>query len=465
MTNPMTEASEAYAGQEPFAREEFLDKPGIVGARWWQRSLEAADKAVSRRKAVQAILIAGGVIAGIGVLASVIGAAARDDFRYESRAALDTQKEFGWSFGATTESLTFDGVSKQKFDRDALARLADDLRPALPQAAPWYVPTLFQSVTAVPRSTPREQTTAPVPLKDVLVPISTPAMDTAYRQGKALAALFKDAQATQALREAPLAMALVVVDLPGPEAVAFAAGAASSFVPVFAIDNWPHPRGVVPAHQALAAAAYYQPLFAKHGVSGAHAAPMIVLDRRRLNAYTDDATQFDNRHVARVPGAQALKQLGISHVLYVTPTGTDKELDDLNDDFVLYARAGLDVKVVGADAFAPDANDGAGPDDERPIYYYGGSIGSNGWFWRDYPWARASAGAVAPSRILVGANYVPVPRQTPFSSGAPGPAVQRPRPSGFGTVPVVVSVATGLVLGAKLWRSGSWNRSSGGSGG
>jgi hypothetical protein len=196
---------------------------------------------------------------------------------------------------------------------------------------------------------------------------------------------------------------------------------------------------------------------------------MIVLDRRRLDSYADDATQFDNRHVARVPGAQALKQLGIAHVLYVAPTGMDKELDDLNDDVVLYLRAGIDVKLVGADAFAPDASDGAGPpsgaDDERPFYYYGGSIGSNGWFWRDYPWARSPVGAVAPSRTLAGASYVPVPRQTPFSSGAAGPSATRPRPSGFGTVPVVVSVATGLVLGAKLFRSGSWNRSSGGWGG
>jgi hypothetical protein len=444
---------------EPFAREEFLDKPGIVGARWWQRSLEAAENAVSRRKAVQAILIAGGVIAGIGLLASVVGAAstARDDFRFESRAALETQKEFGWSFGATTESLTFDGVSKQKFDRDALARLADDLRPASPDAAPWYVPTLFQSVTAVPRSTPREQTTPPTPLKEEIVPIFTPAMDTAYRQGKALAALFKDGGAR----------ALVIVDLPGPESVAFAAGASSAFAPAFAIDNWPHPRGVVPAHQALAAAAYYQPLFAKH--SSGHGGPMIVLDRRRLNAYTDDATQFDNRHLARVPGYEALRQLAISRVLYVAPTGTDKELDDLNDDFVRYQRGVFDVKLVGADAFAPDPSDGAGPpsgpDDERPFYYYGGSLGSNGWFWRDYPWARAPAGAVAPSRVLAGATYVPVPRQTPFSSGAPGPTTDRPRPTGFGTVPVVVSVATGLVLGAKLYRSGSWSRSSGGWGG
>src|SRR5271170_5569626 len=75
--------------------------------------------------------------------------------------------------------------------------------------------------------------------------------------------------------------AMVVVDLPGPEAVAFAAGAASAFDPVFALDNWPHPRGVVPAHQTLAAAAYCQPLFARRASgSAAPRWPLLVLDRR-----------------------------------------------------------------------------------------------------------------------------------------------------------------------------------------
>ena len=66
-------------------------------------------------------------------------------------------------------------------------------------------------------------------------------MEVAYRRGKALASLFKGNAAA----------AMVVVDLAGPEAVAFAAGAASAFDPVFAFDNWPHPRGVVPSDNRI----------------------------------------------------------------------------------------------------------------------------------------------------------------------------------------------------------------------
>jgi hypothetical protein len=288
-------------------------------------------------------------------------------------------------------------------------------------------------------------------------------MDVAYRRGRALAALWKGTLKPPAnMGGTPLPpAALVIVDLPGPEAVAFAAGAAAAFDPVFAFDNWPHPKGVVPAHTTVAAAAYYQPLFARHA-AGASAPPLLVLDRNRLAAYSDDASQFDNRHLARLPGIAAIRQIGLSRVLYVTPLDTDKELDDLNDDLVQYAKAGLSVKLLGADAFGPDAGDGAGPpsgpDDDRPYYYYGRSIASNGWFWHDYPWVPLPPGASPPPALsLVGPSYVPAPRVTPFSL--------RTRPSAFGTVPVVVSVATGLILGARLYRSGSWHRSSGGWGG
>ncbi len=452
--------------REPFGREEFLDKPGIIGARWWQRSLQSPVDLAARRNAMVGMLVAGGCLAVLGT-SLVVAAASHgsSDYRYEPRPSLDMQREYGWSFGATAEPLIFDGQSTRPFDRSALARLADDLRPAQREHAPWYVPTLFQSPGAVARSAPQEDATPPTPLGTALVPVFTPAMNVAYRRGKALAELWKGAGAPRAL---------VVVDLPGPEAVAFAAGAATVFDPVFAFDNWPHPRGVVPAHQTLAAAAYYQPLFARHaGGGGGATLPMIVLDRTRLSAYTDDAAQFDNRHVARMPGAPALAQLGIAKVLYVAPTGADKELDDLNDDFVLYGKARLEVKLVGADAFAPDPTDrapsGAATDDDRPYQYYGASLGSHGWFWHDYPWASAAAppgkGPVAPRRALAGATYVPAARATPYSSGAPGLATARPRPPSFGTVPVVISVATGLILGARLFRNGSWNRASGGWGG
>jgi hypothetical protein len=446
---------------EPFQRDESLDKPGIVGARWWQKSLETAPDLMSRRKAVQGILIGAGVVASLGMVMAIAGAASSgsSDYRTEARAALDMQKEYGWSFGAANESLTFDGQSTLPFDRDALRHLADDLRPRAPAHAPWYVPTLFQSPSAVPRSLAQEDTTPITPLAQALVPMFTAAMDVAYRRGKALASLFQG--------ESPAAM--VVVDLPGPEAIAFAAGAAAVLDPVFALDNWPHPRGVVAAHRALAAAVYYQPLFARRSAATG-APPLVVLDQRRLSPYTDDATQFDNRHVARLPGAASLRALGITRVLYVAPTGSDRELDDLNDDFVLYTRAGLEVRLCGADAFGPDPGDGAQAD---APYYYGAHASSHGWFWHDYPWVKRfpsnappkSKPPTAPSVALEGPAYAPAPRATAFSSGAPSATSLRPRPSGFGTVPVIVSIATGLILGAKLFRSGSWNRASGGWGG
>jgi hypothetical protein len=465
----MTEAT-----REPFNREESLNEPGIIGARWWQRSLDVPVDPAGRRAALITMLAAGGVLAGMGVLIASVGSGpSGDDYRTESRAALEMQKEYGWSFGAITESLTFDGVAQKPFDRTRLPYLPDDLRPSLGRYAAFFTPTLFQSPAALPRSTPTGDAGALTPLKEALRPVSTPAMDRAYGRGRALAALWKG--------QAPAAA--VIVDLPGPEAVAFAAGAAGVLDPVFLFDNWPHPRGVVPAHLTLGAAAYYQPLFARKKAP-AGAAPLFVLDRARLATYTDDASQFDNRHVARLPGAAQMKQLGFSHVLYVAPTSADRlELDDLNDDFMLYAAGGLTVRMAAADAFGIDPADTAlaPPGDEEATlarYHYGGRVASDLYFWTDYPWVQLPAPRPAPPRAprpgstpprgpdapleppfaRPGKDYVPRPRITPFSTGTPASS-GRSRPAGFGTVPVVVAVATGLILGAKLSRSGSWNRS------
>ena len=110
-------------------------------------------------------------------------------------------------------------------------------------------------------------------------------------------------------------------------------------------------RGVVRAQETLSAAAYYQPLFAeaKRKADTALRPPMFVLDRRRLTPYTDDATQFDNRYVAKLPlTAAEMRALGADHVLYVLPAriGAGVELDDLNDELVVYASGGVDVKAL-----------------------------------------------------------------------------------------------------------------------
>lgn len=465
----------------PFRRAEHLDKPGIVGARWWNDALAKSDP-VARRTALKVLLAVGGVAAGIAAIAAIDDCS--PDTTTEPRSSLEMQKQYGWNFGAIAETLTFDGVSTRPFDRASLAKMADDLAPSNPSLRRFYVPTLFQSPTAMPKAQPEGDPGAVTPLSTVLSPIFSASMEVAYRRGRALASLF------EAGRGADVA---VVVDLVGPEAVAFAAGAAGAFQIVFGFDNWPHPRGVVPAHQTLAAAAYFQPLFARKAAAP-DAPPMFVLDRQRLEPYTDQANQFDNRHLAKLPSAVDLKALGIKHVLYVTPLDSDAvELDDLNDAFVAYDRASLGVRRVGATAFGPDPSgplslvppgghvdagakdagstvaapaptmpNGAPPLD-GPQWFYGSSVDTHGWFWIDYPWAAPPPSAKhAPSMTNTGKSYKPTPRATPFSAGTGGSATP---PPGFATTPVVIAVGTGIILGSLISRSGSWNRSSGGWGG
>ncbi|WP_437819877.1 hypothetical protein [Sorangium sp. So ce1078] len=447
---------------EPFERAEVLDKPGIVGARWWHKGLAEAPKDASRRNAIMVALGAVG-LAGFAAAIAVVGeGCSDDDHEVQRKRALDMQRTFGWSFGAAQEGVTFDGESKKPFDQAAIARMATDLRPADEAMRAYYVPALFESPYAVPTLVAQGDPAPITPLGNVLRPIFTPAMERAYRSGKALASLLLAARTSSGLRRD----IAVIVDLDGPESVAFAAGAAEAFDPVFTFDNWPHPRGVVKAHLTLAAAAYYQPLFAR-----AHPGPratMFVLDRQRLAPYSDDATQFDNRHVARLPSADALWERGVRHVLYVVPTEADTtESDDLNDDLVAYKARQLRVGMMAASVFAPDLTEAKPADatEDWPPYYYGGTAASHGWFWLDYPWGPPPRPApVEPSVRRPGKSYAPAPRATPFSSSSAAGGAP-PAPDGFGTVPVVVALGTGVILGAALSRSGSWNRASGGYGG
>jgi hypothetical protein len=444
--------------QPTFTRQEVVDKPGIIGARWWQEGLATQ---VPRRQAMTGLLALGGVLAAMAAVGTCVAvgssgsSSSGQDVSFQPRGSLDMQKEFGWNFGATGETLVFDGQSTQLFDRAALARMPEDLAPSESRHAPFFVPTLFQSPTALPKTTPSGEASAVpfAPLKDALVPIATPAMEAAFNQGKALASLLdKDARAKDVS---------VVVDLPGPEAVAFAAGASSVLDPVFLFDNWPHPRGVVPAHLTLAAAAYFQPLFARAKTARPKGArPMFVLDRKRLASYTDDAAQFDNRHTSRLPGASNLASLGTKTVLYVSPNAVDRqELDDLADDFLALAPVKIAVKLLPVTAFqqdnmggtVPTADAGASPYDGP--YFYGGSKATHPTFWTHW----SSSLGLSTNEVQ---SYTPAPRATPFSSGTPATSTARPRPAGFGTVPVAIAVGTGVILGAKLSRSGSWNRTS-----
>ncbi len=404
--------------EPPFQRTDVLDKPGIVGAEMVARG---PGYARSDRQAAGPRRLRG----------ARRGARRRGHARRRHRAhrgdsepetttslfnALEMQRKYGWSFGATGEPLTFDGQSQQPFDKSALDRMVVDFAPAQSRLRRFSSPTLFQSPNALPTSVIASEAGEAASLRDALQPIITPEMDVAYRAGKSLASLFNGLRPETA----------VVVDLPGPLAIAFAAGLAETFDPCFTFENWPHPRGVVRAHLTLGASAYYQPLFGKMLNARKQPGPMaLVLDRDRLAAYTDDASQFDNRYAAKLPTAAALKELGVKNVLYVVPDkDTVVELDDLNEQLVAYVGAGLSVKAVAAKDFGPPG----GTREAGAPYYYGSSPWAHESFWDYYPWnsARQIDASGADRRV----DWLQLRSQTPHH-----PVHQRGRAHDFGLVP------------------------------
>src|SRR5262249_14807132 len=235
------------------------------------------------------------------------------------------------------------------------------------------------------------------------------------------------------LGRGPPADLLRVVDLPGECSVAFAAGLLPAADPVFAFENWPHPLGVVPAHLALAAALYYQPMFARRPVPDRRV-PAIVLDRNRLALLDPAAGRFNNRYVARLPPEAELWNRGIRRVLYLVPADAPPvELDDLVALFDDLRGAGIDVRLVSLRDFAPAAAPAPAPVTGPPTpepdradagthYWYGGSPLCHWWFWHVHPWYPLPFGAspVAPLQTPLGGSWTPARRPTMFDHLDPG---------------------------------------------
>ncbi|MFO0552048.1 MAG: hypothetical protein U0271_26920 [Polyangiaceae bacterium] len=424
------------ATANPFERDASVDKPGIVGARWWNRALVTTSSLSTRRASLLGCAIAGGAILLVGGLAAWgIKAAVSDDdddAREEMRKSLELQRDYGWNFGAVSETVAFNTTYTKAYAREALKTLEADLAPANPSNRPYYVPALFQSPEALPRLTLPDGDTARVrPLAEALRPILTPEMQAAENAGRALARLVADAQVA------------LVIDLDGTQSVAFAAGAANVFDPVFILENWPHPKGVVPAHLTLGAAVYYQPAFAKaKTVRTQLAPPAFILDRNRTKPYSDDATTFDNRYLPSLPSSIVAKRL-----LYVS--ATLPEASDLNAAFNILKKAGLEVRALDPLSFVTQA--------AKPDTAYYGSEATDASFLCDYGWEACD------DKKKKGG----VPQNTAALAYAPAsaPSVPPPSSTSIGLAPVMIAVGTGVLLGAKLNRNGSWNRSSGGWGG
>lgn len=456
----------------PFSRTDHVATAELIGARWWQERLVASANPLARRAA----LITLGATASLLVVGGLIVRAAKpssggvpSDLVESARKSLDAQKELGWNVGAGTADLTFEGATTEALEPGVLDRLEGELAPTNRSLAPYYVPTLFQSLNALPTGTP----IASDPMKrirDAIKPIRTSAMTRAEEQGLALASLFDNAPAGRA----------VIVDLPGPEAVAFATGLANKLDVVFGFDGWPHPQGVVPSHLTLAAAAS-----SLNALSKAKAArpekspPAFILDRARLLPYASDSDRFDNRYTAKLPTAANFALLGVKQILYVSRGGA-VEADDLNDDFVAYKAAGIEIRRLDPDDFsegvagAPTTvtpgslvrNSDAGRSGStgsysdstyrngyysNQHYYWGGSPSYHYFFWPHYGWGRPSYSYSTPrSTSILRSTYTPTPRSTVFSG--------RTRPSTFGRVNLYSSPSSGgKTTGTS--RSGSWTRS------
>lgn len=439
---------EAPAQRKSFRRQVFIQRDDLLGARWWFDGMESASTfAPNRRSALKFLLGMGGIV-GAGLVLRA-GCHALTDEPSVTMDALDLQRKEGWSVGAQGATLQFpDGVRTDSAGNgnfaDALASLGRDLAPHEPALDPYFVSTVFD-VLDNPRG---------AGLVSLLQPMHNAMMDVNNHAARALASLFAD--------QGDRRQTALILDLPGPDSVAAAAGVATVFAPVFLFDNWPHPLGVVPSHQVLAAALYHRPDFVSaQPQRTAPIPPAFVLDARRLAPYHDESDRFDNRYLARLPSADGFVSLGIKRVLYVTEHAEAHEQDDLNDDFVGLRDKGIDVKMVALSDFAP-ASEQVLRENNTPItdrtYYYGGHPHGAFFFWSSYHWSspsmpgRTFTGSL-PRSVSTGPSFTPTPRPTLFSSRSIGglAGVGKQKPSGFGRV----SYRSGS---SSLGRSGSFGR-------
>jgi len=444
---------------------------------WWQ---------TSRRK-----FIVGGAVAAGAVLTGGVWLATRDDTTDVDKDSLELQRAQGWNIGSEEKTLSLPG--QQALD----SQQGDGWKRYLEQSAmlgayqpkseawlPFFVPTLIQSLQFES-------------LRKQLKPMFMPDMRESYGRGQTIARDFLS-NAENAFETA------IIVDLPGRDAVALGAGMADAAELILTFDNFPHPLGVTPSHETLAAMLFYAGEIeakqaARAGGGTAKPAPVFLLDSKRLEPYRDADTQFDNRYLAKLPSAQKFQEMGVKSVVYVTPDRTRaEELDDLNEDFVEYKNSGLNVAMLPlSDLVGVDENverqwdDGSTRTEQQRNYYYGGSPGFHPFFFYSYPFYRPYPAYARRTNFLPGGaasalnrapsisppRYAPAPRPTMFSGtriggrGTTG-GVGRSKPSGFGRATVRVAPSGGVV-GTRAGRSGyyspgrsgSFGRSSGGYGG
>jgi hypothetical protein len=145
----------------------------------------------------------------------------------------------------------------------------------------------------------------------------------------------------------------VMLDLPGPASVEAAAWlvSAAERQPVCTFDNWPHPRGVLRAELTLAELLRWASTVAEARTRLRDTSPPLwICDSGRLGNAPGSPRQFDNRYYlddSILPGAELLRRHGIRRLVYVTPTGDEMPLADLEAYFADLLRGGIVVLHVG----------------------------------------------------------------------------------------------------------------------
>lgn len=163
--------------------------------------------------------------------------------------------------------------------------------------------------------------------------------------------------------------ALVIVDLPGPLAVAAAVGLARrGGQPVCTFDNWPHGAGLLKPERVLGQLLHYAVVFeaqvaaVEATTATTPAPPVWICDRDRLTGRAPVPTDFDNRYYlddSLLPGTHYLRAHGIARVVIVVdadaPLAADLAawLNDRHADGVAIARVVLGSPTLDAEPFVP----------------------------------------------------------------------------------------------------------------
>ena len=211
------------------------------GQNWWEVSLSRreAGKRLAAIGAGAALLTSAGVMVGCG----------GDDFDDEEVAAnakdaIDIQKESGWNVGADTKRLPLRNASATD-SKDSIDGWKAYTDPEKLRAAWGSTEEANKKFVSSELINSLNQPT----LKNSIQPVHSTTMDEAYSRGLGMKGLLEGSKNPGSTA--------IVVDLPGPEAVAYAAALSDYADVVTTFDNWPHPNGVVPSQETLGAMLYY----------------------------------------------------------------------------------------------------------------------------------------------------------------------------------------------------------------